>query len=65
MKKVLKRFWQEEDGLGTVEIVILIAVLVAVALLFRDGITQFVKNLMNTFFDVGEEDIPRESFKLE
>ena len=27
MKKLLKRFWQEEDGLGTVEIVILIAVL--------------------------------------
>lgn len=54
MKKLLKRFWQEEDGLGTVEIVILIAVLVAVALLFRDGITQFVTNLMDQFFKVPE-----------
>ena len=51
MKDLLKRFWYEEDGLGTVEIIIIIAVLVAVALIFRDRITAFAKNLMDTFFD--------------
>lgn len=50
MKNFLQSFWQEEDGMGTVEIVIIIAVLVAVALLFKDGIEDFVNGLMNKFF---------------
>lgn len=54
MKKLLKRFCREEDGMGTVEVIIIIAVLVAVALLFKDGITKFVQNLMDQFFTVPE-----------
>ena len=50
MKELLKRFWTEEDGMGTVEVIIIIAVLMAVALIFKDGITKFVTNLMNTLF---------------
>lgn len=50
MREQLRRFWHEEDGMGTVEIVIIIAVLVAVALIFKDGITKFVNQLMNKFF---------------
>lgn len=54
MKDLLKRFWMEEDGMGTVEVVIIVAVLVAVALIFKDGITKFVKGLMDKFFDTGK-----------
>ena len=32
MKEMVKRFWNEEEGFGTVELVILIGVLFAVAL---------------------------------
>ena len=40
----------EEDGLGTVEIVIIIAVLVGIALIFRDAIIKFVTDVMRTVF---------------
>ena len=43
MKEMLRRFWKEEDGFGTVELVILIGILVAVALIFREAIIKFVK----------------------
>ena len=56
MLQKLKEFWYEEDGLGVVEIVIIIAVLVAIALLFRREITNFVKNLMEKVFDSGVAD---------
>ena len=48
MLKVLKRFFKEEDGLGTVEIVILIAVLVAVALIFGRSIKGVVTRMLTT-----------------
>lgn len=49
----LKRFWNEEEGMGTVELIIIIGVLVAVALIFRKAIVQFVNNLINKFFQTG------------
>jgi len=56
-KTLLKKFWQEEDGMGTIEVVILIAVLVAVALLFKDGIEEFVNDMMDKFFDTNKYDV--------
>lgn len=44
----LKEFMLEEDGMGTAEVVIIAAVLVAIALIFRDKITDFVEGIMNT-----------------
>ena len=52
MKAMLKRFWNEEEGFGTVELVILIGVLIAIALLFKDRITTFVTELMDDTFKV-------------
>lgn len=48
MMKMMKRFWNEEAGFGTVELVILIGILVAVALIFRKAIIGFVKDLIGT-----------------
>jgi len=49
--KMIKQFLKEEDGLGTVEIVIIVAVLVAVALIFRRAIFDFVKNIIKKVFN--------------
>jgi Flp pilus assembly pilin Flp len=51
VKYLFKRFLKEDDGLGTVEIVIIVAVLVGIALIFRDAIITFVTDIMKSVFD--------------
>lgn len=51
MLNTLKRFIKEEDGLGTVEIVIIIAVLVGLALIFRRNIYALVDSIFGKIFD--------------
>lgn len=60
MIKFLKEFYYEEEGMGTVEIVIIIAVLIAIALVFKSAITEFAKNLMTKAFntDSGKDNTP-------
>lgn len=36
-----------EEGFGTIEVVILLAILVGLALLFKNQITAFVENILN------------------
>lgn len=48
--ELLKRFWTEEDGMGTVEIVMIIAALMCIALLFRKQVVQFAKDIMDKVF---------------
>lgn len=40
-----------KKGMGTVEIVIIIAVLVALALIFREGLTNYAQTIMDYCFD--------------
>lgn len=47
MLKHLKAFWKEEEGLGTVEIVLILVVLIALALVFKDTITSFFNTLIS------------------
>ncbi len=49
MRKTMKR--QNKRGMGTVEIVIIIAVLVALALIFRAGLTEYGQKVMDFCFD--------------
>jgi len=42
--------WDSEEGMGTVEIVIIIAVLVGLALILRDAILEFATNIMEALF---------------
>ena len=44
---------RNKKGMGTVEIVIIIAVLVCLALLFREGLTRFDGEIMDFCFDEG------------
>jgi Flp pilus assembly pilin Flp len=52
----MKNFIKEEDGMGTVEIVIIVAVLVAIALIFRKAIYNFVKEIVGKIFNDGVKD---------
>ncbi|EJW16871.1 multidrug transporter [Paenibacillus alvei] len=45
LNSLWKRLWVEEDGLGMVEIVVIIAVIVVLALTFREQIKEFLKGL--------------------
>lgn len=46
----LKRFLCEEDGMETIEVVVIIAVLVTIALVFRKSITGYVTQLTDKLF---------------
>ncbi len=54
MLATLKRFYTEEDGMGTVEVIIIIAVLVGVALLFRNQLVKFVNSIIDNLFPDGK-----------
>ncbi|SHK19597.1 Putative Flagellin, Flp1-like, domain [Clostridium cavendishii DSM 21758] len=42
----LKRLVKEEEGMGTVELVLIIVVLVALVLLFKTKIVEFVTSIL-------------------
>ena len=46
--KNLKCFLKEEDGMGTVEIVLIIVVLIALVALFKDSIKKVVEKILKT-----------------
>jgi len=50
---MLKRWkvFQCNKGMGTVEVVIIVAVLVGVALIFREAIFSFVNDIIGSIFD--------------
>ncbi len=45
--KRLKDLMLEEDGMGTVEIILIIVVLVGLVIIFKGRITQIVENLFD------------------
>lgn len=45
--KNLKNLIQEEDGMGTVEIILIIVVLVGLVIIFKDRITDLVNNIFD------------------
>lgn len=57
----IRRFWEEEDGLGTLEILLILAVLVIIAIAFRKWIMQWVKSL----FDSADAQIKDQTGKIQ
>lgn len=45
MRKTWKDFIREEDGMGTVEVILIIVVLIGLVLIFKNQLTQIVNNL--------------------
>lgn len=52
--KTLMDFWNEEDGLGTVEMIVLIAALVSVALILGAGLKTYIGKAGKTALDDGK-----------
>lgn len=48
MKKLLKQFWNDNRGVGVVEIVLILVVLVALVIIFKDKIVEIVNNAFDT-----------------
>jgi len=44
-QSALRKFWDDEDGLGTLEIILIIAVIVIIAIIFKDWIVAFIKDI--------------------
>ena len=42
----LRSFMREEDGMGTVEIVLIIVVLIALVAIFKDSIKKLVESIL-------------------
>ena len=45
--KNVKQFLKEEDGMGTVELILIIVVLVGLVIIFKDQITKIVQNIFS------------------
>jgi Flp pilus assembly pilin Flp len=43
----LVAFWKEEDGVAVVEIVLILVVLIALVLVFKDRITSVLKGILD------------------
>lgn len=44
--KNLKQFFKEEDGMGTVEIILIIVVLISLVLIFKKQITSLINTIL-------------------
>ena len=42
-----QEFWREEDGMGTVEIILIIVVLVGLVIVFKSQITTIIQSLFS------------------
>jgi len=51
MNKLIHRFIKDTKGLNTVEIVVLVAIAIGLALIFKDQITTFVKTILDNILD--------------
>ncbi|MDD4296681.1 MAG: Flp1 family type IVb pilin [Ruminiclostridium sp.] len=51
MKKLLIKFVKDEKGINTVEIVVLVAIAIGLALIFRDQITSFLQSIFAKIFN--------------
>lgn len=47
----IKSWWQDESGMGVVEVVLIIIVLIGLVILFKDNITALVESLFETVVD--------------
>lgn len=50
MKKLgnpIRAFWKSEDGIGTLEIILIIAIVILIALLFKGWIMDLIDRLLN------------------
>ena len=47
LKKLAKNFIEEEDAVGVVEIILILLVLMGLVILFKEQLTDLVKNILS------------------
>lgn len=55
LKKLIVSFLKEEEGLGVVEIILIIVVLIGLVIIFRDSITSIIDSIFNTISERVDE----------
>ncbi|MBE5928157.1 MAG: holin, BlyA family protein [Lachnospiraceae bacterium] len=48
MKNMIKIFWKNEDAVGVVEIILILVILIALVLIFKDKITAIVNDALES-----------------
>lgn len=48
---LMKEFWDNEDGIGVVEIVLILVILIALIVIFRDKISTIISNAFSQIDD--------------
>ena len=48
IKNTVKNFLMEEDGVGTVEMILILVVLIGIVLVFKNQLNELVKTLFKT-----------------
>ena len=49
----LREFWNREDGMGTIEIVLIIVILIALVLMFKNTVVDFVSGILEKISSQG------------
>ncbi|MDO4489132.1 MAG: Flp1 family type IVb pilin [Eubacteriales bacterium] len=44
----LREFWEDENGMGTIEIVLIVVVLIGLVVVFKDGIGKLLDNIFKS-----------------
>ena len=47
LRNRIRAFWMEEDGISTVEIVLIIVVLIGLVIIFKSQLTSLVSNILS------------------
>lgn len=45
---MLREFWENEDAIGVVEIILILVILIALVLIFKNKITAIVNDALNS-----------------
>lgn len=47
LRRLMREFLWEEDAVGVVEIILILVVLIALVMIFKDHLTSLVKNILS------------------
>lgn len=45
---MLRQFWEEEDGIGVVEVILILVVVIGLVMIFKEQITKLVDDIFKT-----------------
>lgn len=45
LRQEIKRFWREEDGIGVIEVVLILVVLIGLVIIFKGQITTLLNDI--------------------